>query len=1478
MTKSNNKIYIIFFLIILLIFIYLSDKTTEYFQTNSIVSSEFEDKPVEFISEIRIENKSLLEPTNPYNNYNYNLIYIGFDGSLNIINQNTWINLLEQKTFDASNNNVVKSYKNFQISKITQLNTGDFLFLGPECNLYKVSSDFTNPTLISNLKFTSLTQLSNYKIALTSKDGKIYIVDDINNFDNSIVLFLDDKTIYSSIKQTFDGLVVVIDGTKCGNSYSFELNKNQLVNKKKINLDEGFTNRVTIFTPDQKSLLNLNCYSRYIDRIHKFTYSDKIFKTSYDTRCDIDEDYLEILGKGYCYKKCPEGYQTSSSDLTSCQKKCKPGDLDNGIFCMEDCRDGYKNISGVCWLDKTLTYDRGVGIIPDYSCPNGYDLEGIKCIKKPPDGYKRLAGDYTTYWLKDSVSYPRKSKEANQDNSACNNLENVIKGIGSCTGTVPKKCRTCKDVCGDLENIVCGTDTCTGTKPKVCRTCKDVCGDLENIVCGTDTCTGTKPKVCRTCKDVCGDLQNVTCVPGSTCTGNKPKVCRTCNDVCGDLKGVLCGTDSCTGTTQKTCRTCKDVCGDLNEVLCGTDSCTGTKPKVCRTCKDVCGDLNGVACGTDTCTGTTQKTCRTCKDVCGDLNGVACGIDTCTGTKPKVCRTCKDVCGDLEPMTCIPDSTCSGNTKKTCRTCKDVCGDLNNVACASDTCTGTTQKTCRTCKDVCGDLNGVACGTDTCTGTTPKTCRTCKDVCGDLNGIACGTDTCTGTTPKTCRTCKDVCGDLNDVICGTDTCTGTKPKSCRTVKDVCGDLKNVTSIPDFSCSGWDDCKSRTPYSWGCSKSKCGESCTKILGSKTCTAKCCDKGIGGDCVGGLVNRKLDCKGGEVVTRKLDCSGGELVTRNLDCNGGELITRNLDCKGGDLVTRGLDCKGGEPVTRGLDCKGGDFVTRNLDCKGGEVVSRDLDCKGGDVVTRGLDCKGGEPVTRGLDCKGGDVVTRGLDCKGGELVTRDLDCKGGEPVTRGLDCKGGEVVTRGLDCTGGYVVTRDAPRTCPVGFEFDDIKALCYETCRDGYESRPGDIVSCWNKKPASIIIPTSNTINATVTCKSNRKLQDGLCYEPCKDGYDGNATTCSIPVKIASYVPTTYEKNIKKKEYAGKSNDFKTFDCTTDCCMYDLDFFNPLYSKPSNITLPDIPIVDGLVGYYDAESFISNIWYDKSKLNNNVVFIKGKFQNNNTYISGNKDSTILFPTQILPRQYTVFNISRYSGKAKGKILSGFDNNWFSGFNAGLSGVSGRDTPITQTTLNAFDDNWVFSTDVNNTYRANGNNYTIKNVNPIYPTQLSINLNDNPSDNSDFDIACIIVFNRVLFDNEILTIESWLNSKYSDLWTGTYKKTLEQNGYTCFNGKVGKITGNYDDYSYVSYNDKVVDCEWLKLPEKNITPISCTTNINQISSTKETFNNLNNYNFTDNLCYYNNEITTLLNCVLVIIIIIIIAILIRKKLNKN
>lgn len=407
---------------------------------------------------------------------------------------------------------------------------------------------------------------------------------------------------------------------------------------------------------------------------------------------------------------------------------------------------------------------------------------------------------------------------------------------------------------------------------------------------------------------------------------------------------------------------------------------------------------------------------------------------------------------------------------------------------------------------------------------------------------------------------------------------------------------------------------------------------------------------------------------------------------------------------------------------------------------------------------------------------------------------------------------------------------------------------------------------NSPPACI--GTVVTRNCSSSCPSGQRNDGTNCWDDFKTTCSGGYATRNAPTscpdgfhflstdidKIGpcynndpqSYVPDTYAKKSVSRGTATSPSTPAPITCGTNCCMFDLTFYNPSYIKPSNLALPAIPITNGLIGYYDASSFLNNVWYDLSSFNNNVTQLNGSFTlNNKTFISGSSTSTILFPTQILPSTYTLFHIAKYNGTSKGKILAGYNNpNWYSGFANAKSGIAAHTTPITQTSLSAFENNWVFSTDTNITYRANGASYTTISIDPTNSNaQLSINLNTNNSDNSDFAIACVIVFNRTLSSSEISTMENWLTTTYNTLWATTYNKTFQQLGYSCFNERIGKVTNNYTNYTLASYGEGPLSCEWLGLPEKtNFDALTCesTTNLHYEKFTMFDENNFLDFKF--------------------------------------
>lgn len=63
------------------------------------------------------------------------------------------------------------------------------------------------------------------------------------------------------------------------------------------------------------------------------------------------------------------------------------------------------------------------------------------------------------------------------------------------------------------------------------------------------------------------------------------------------------------------------------------------------------------------------------------------------------------------------------------------------------------------------------------------------------------------------------------------------------------------------------------------------------------------------------------------------------------------------------------------------------------------------------------------------------------------------------------------------------------------------LCYHPCRDGYEGR-GPV--CWYEKPLSYGRGAGEAMR--LHCTGDKVLDAGLCYEPCRSGYHGVGPVC------------------------------------------------------------------------------------------------------------------------------------------------------------------------------------------------------------------------------------------------------------------------------------------------------------------------------------------------------------------------------------
>jgi hypothetical protein len=220
----------------------------------------------------------------------------------------------------------------------------------------------------------------------------------------------------------------------------------------------------------------------------------------------------------------------------------------------------------------------------------------------------------------------------------------------------------------------------------------------------------------------------------------------------------------------------------------------------------------------------------------------------------------------------------------------------------------------------------------------------------------------------------------------------------------------------------------------------------------------------------------------------------------------------------------------------------------------------------------------------------------------------------------------------------------------------------------------------------------------------------------------------------------------------------------------------------------PVTNGMIGYYTGESWTGTQWTDLSGANNATTIVNTanislynniRKDSNGTlyqalngfnYLAGANNSGITFPVSL--NNYTIIWVARYAGinlqtgsgaGAIGRIFDGQQstNNWLSGFYNGFSGVAEHNgTFITQNTQSKYGSNWIIGVDQTNLFRANGTNLTLTNPSATYNNfNMTIN-NGNylATQPSDWMVATVIIYNRELSLSEILTMETWLATKYN------------------------------------------------------------------------------------------------------------------------
>jgi len=208
---------------------------------------------------------------------------------------------------------------------------------------------------------------------------------------------------------------------------------------------------------------------------------------------------------------------------------------------------------------------------------------------------------------------------------------------------------------------------------------------------------------------------------------------------------------------------------------------------------------------------------------------------------------------------------------------------------------------------------------------------------------------------------------------------------------------------------------------------------------------------------------------------------------------------------------------------------------------------------------------------------------------------------------------------------------------------------------------------------------------------------------------------------------------------------------------------ILSYTATIPLGANPPVSGYTAFYDASSWTGSQWTDLSGNGYHATTIRGTINRVTTtgngatatfdVLQGDTGAGLRFPSGILPATYTLFHVTRTTGGARARIVTGFSNNWLSGHWSGGTGIAFHEGWLTDQG-DRHGNQWFYSTDQNSLYRSNG--VTRGTGGGGASTSLSVNYGTY-SEYSDWQCALILVYPSTLSASDYQSVEQWLSYKY-------------------------------------------------------------------------------------------------------------------------
>lgn len=208
-----------------------------------------------------------------------------------------------------------------------------------------------------------------------------------------------------------------------------------------------------------------------------------------------------------------------------------------------------------------------------------------------------------------------------------------------------------------------------------------------------------------------------------------------------------------------------------------------------------------------------------------------------------------------------------------------------------------------------------------------------------------------------------------------------------------------------------------------------------------------------------------------------------------------------------------------------------------------------------------------------------------------------------------------------------------------------------------------------------------------------------------------------------------------------------------------------------------------GIYNAVDFDETIGtlFDTSGKNNHATtsgkIYKGRASGNGAsthihYIKGDTNTTISWPSGSIPEKFTICSITRYSGWSnKNRILTSSSGNWLHGHwynRRGMVYYEGWKTNYGNSNIGGSGMDWLVMCGKNglntdNLYYNKKENNILGNSNPIGTdyggaggTPYNLSINKCPwGEKSDWALSYVIIWDKVLTDNEMMTVSNLLQS---------------------------------------------------------------------------------------------------------------------------